>query len=125
MILRELRLDKLKIGRGLRAVRYEEKIRIKDNSSPVKKCWERKQRQKRKNYIVEKKVNYYNSFWAKQVIEDIRVKEGVIDRMLIKRERDIQKQIVDGRIRDARYNNKYKEIDLGEQVYRVNEVDRT
>lgn len=45
--------------------------------------------------------------------------------MLIKRERDIQKQIVDGRIRDARYNNKYKEIDLGEQVYRVNEVDRT
>lgn len=62
-------------------------------------------------------MNYYNSFWAKQVIEDIRVKEGVIDRMLIKRERDIQKQIVDGRIRDARYNNKYKEIDLGEQVY--------
>lgn len=70
-------------------------------------------------------MNYYNSFWAKQVIEDIRVKEGVIDRMLIKRERDIQKQIVDGRIRDARYNNKYKEIDLREQVYRVNEVDRT
>lgn len=62
-------------------------------------------------------MNYYNSFWAKQVIEDIRVKEEVIDRMLIKRERDIQKQIVDGRIRDARYNNKYKEIDLGEQVY--------
>lgn len=56
-------------------------------------------------------MNYYNSFWAKQIIEDIRVKEGVIDRMLIKRERDIQKQIVDGRIRDARYNNKYKEID--------------
>lgn len=62
-------------------------------------------------------MNYYNSFWAKQVIEDIRVKEEVIDRMLIKRERDIQKQIVDGKIRDARYNNKYKEIDLGEQVY--------
>lgn len=70
-------------------------------------------------------MNYYNSFWAKQVIEDIRVKKGVLDRMLIKRERDIQKQIVDGRIRDVRYNNKYKEIDLGEQVYRVNEVDRT
>lgn len=70
-------------------------------------------------------MNYYNLSWAKQVIEDIRVKGGIIERMLIKRERDIQKQIVDGRIRDARYNSKYKEIDLGEQVYQVNEVDRT
>lgn len=87
MILRELGLDKLKIGRGLRVVRYEEKIRIKNNSSPVKKCWEEKAKAKKKNYIVEKKVNYYNSFWAKQVIEDIRVKGGIIERMLIKRER--------------------------------------
>lgn len=48
MILRELGLDKLKIGRGLRVVRYEKKIRIKDNSSPVKKCWEEKAKAKKK-----------------------------------------------------------------------------
>lgn len=36
-------------------MRYEEKIRIKDNSSPVKKCWEEKAKAKKKELYSREK----------------------------------------------------------------------
>lgn len=48
-----------------------------------------------------------------EAIEDVRENEKDKERMLIERERNIQRQVVDVRIREARYNCKYKNVDLG------------
>lgn len=45
-------------------------------------------------------------------IENMNENERDKERIIIKRERDIQKQIVDMRIKEAKYNSRYKDIDL-------------
>lgn len=45
-------------------------------------------------------------------IENMNENERDKKRIIIERERDIQKQIVDMRIKEAKYNSRYKDIDL-------------
>lgn len=52
LILRELRLNKLKIGWRIRELRHEEKIRTKENNSLTKICWqERKKRWWKERFV--------------------------------------------------------------------------
>jgi len=41
--MRELGMDKLKVGWGLRARKYEEKIKSGNTGNLVRECWEEKQ----------------------------------------------------------------------------------
>lgn len=41
-ILRKLRIEKLKVKWGIRAIKYKEKIRGKGENNWLKKCWRKK-----------------------------------------------------------------------------------
>jgi len=58
LVLRELGLEKLKIRWGIRAMRFDEKIREKgeDNS---KKCWAEKKSMEKKELYSRKREKYY------------------------------------------------------------------
>ena len=48
--------------------------------------------------------------WRSKAIEDMRDKDIDIEKMIREREEDIQRQLDESRIRGARYNKRYKEI---------------
>lgn len=54
VIRRELGLEKLKINWGLRALKYEEKIREKEDNELLKVCWKKKKQQGTKRYTAKK-----------------------------------------------------------------------
>jgi len=43
VIMRELVMDKLKVGWGLRVKKYEEKIKSGNTGNLIRECWEKKQ----------------------------------------------------------------------------------
>ncbi|XP_020297358.1 uncharacterized protein LOC109861916 [Pseudomyrmex gracilis] len=120
LLRRELDLGKLKIKWGTRAVRYDMRVRDFEENSLVKKCWWEKRDLKRKDLYSKEKERYYNSKgWSVEAIEE-SYKEGKdVESMMIERERDMQKQMEEGKIREARYNKRYKEwsIDIGKPRY--------
>jgi len=58
LIIRKLGLEKLKVRWGkLRALKFEEKIRGREENNLLKICWNEKINRKKKIYIVGKKKN--------------------------------------------------------------------
>lgn len=75
-------------------------------------CWQEKELAVKKELYSREKASYYNrKDWAMKAIEDVKENGKDKKRILIKK-RDIQRQVVDMRIRKAIYNSKYKNIDL-------------
>lgn len=73
IIQRELRMDKLKVGWGIRAVRYEEKVRNSQIGSLLAICWKEKKVDKIKDkYSLERKEYYKQLGWELEDIEEIR-----------------------------------------------------
>lgn len=61
LILRELELEKLKIIWGLKAIKFEERIRDKEKRDLLKVCWREKTTIKNKDLcVVKKRGKYYN-----------------------------------------------------------------
>lgn len=127
VILRELGLEKLKIRWGLRAVEFEEKIRRKSEDDLVKKCWlEKEEVAKRepcnKDLYSSEKAKYYNrNGWSPKAIEGMRTQGIDIIKEIRVRERDIQLQMIEGKIREAKYNKKFKEIVADRPSYLLKE----
>ncbi|KYM93610.1 hypothetical protein ALC62_15968 [Cyphomyrmex costatus] len=111
IIMRELAMDKLKIGWGIRARRYEEKIRKGFTGGWVRECWEEKQNYHWEDRYGSERESYYNrNGWG---IGNSRITDNEQDNLeteIIDRERDVQMQWEDSRIGKARYNKKYKEL---------------
>lgn len=59
IISRELGMDKLKIGWGLRARKFEERMEIKEESL-IRKCWEEKKRNRWEDRYGKERERYYN-----------------------------------------------------------------
>lgn len=75
-------------------MRYEEKTRIKKSNSLMKICWQEKGKAEKKELYSREKANYYNKKeWAVEAIEDVRENEKDKERMLIERERNIQRVV--------------------------------
>jgi len=87
-------------------LKFEEKIRGREENNLLKICRNEKMSRKKKIYIVEKKNNILINGWALETIEEWRNKDGYYIGMIIRRENDIQKQGDESRIREARYNKK-------------------
>lgn len=105
-------MDKLRVGWGIKARRNEEKIkrgrreRQRNGAGKKKNQWDVWIDMGRKGKV---------SIIEMGGIEDIEVKYNERDNLeteLINREKDIQRQWQEGRISNARYNMKYKEIEV-------------
>lgn len=111
IITRELRMDRLRVGWGLRARRYEEKILEESEASILKNCWREKEKHKWRDIYSKEREKYYNrNGWGIDVLENLRREGYNMEEELIGRERDIQRQWEDGRIATAKYNKRYREI---------------
>ncbi|KYQ58106.1 hypothetical protein ALC60_02913 [Trachymyrmex zeteki] len=93
IIMRELTMEKMRVGWGIRARRFEQRIKLGGVPTPQgilgRECWEEKE----------------NNGWG---IEAREVKGGSEDfEELVNKERDLR-QWEEGKIRNARYNVRYK-----------------
>jgi len=92
VITRELVMDKLRAGWGIRARRYEEKVKKGEAGGIVKLCWKEKEEYGWKDGYGREREKYYNrNGWG---IEASEVKEGgeKLEIELINREREVQRQ---------------------------------
>lgn len=88
-------MDKLRIGIrwGIRAMRYEEKLRRSREENIIKKCWREIVKGKREEtYGKERKSFYIGNGWGLEAIENIRNEDIKLEESIVKRERDQQRQ---------------------------------
>lgn len=111
IIMRELRMDKLSAGWGIRARRYEEKVKEYKEESLVKLCWKEKEESKWKDRYSKERTKYYNrNGWGTEAVETMRNEGKEIEAELITREREVQRQWEGNKILEAKYNKKYTEL---------------
>ncbi|KYM98815.1 hypothetical protein ALC62_10462 [Cyphomyrmex costatus] len=111
IIMRELAMDKLKIGWGIIARRYEEKIRKGFTGDWVRECWEEKQNYHWEDRYGSERESYYNrNGWGIGNSRLMDNEQGNLETEIIDRETEVQMQWEDSRIGKARYNKKYKEL---------------
>lgn len=113
IISRELMMDKLRVGWGIRARRYENRIKEGRAGEIVKECWWEKENYNWNDTYGKERKRYYNrNGWG---IEAKEIREDVGDNLeieLIDKERDTQRQWEDEKIAKARYNRIYRRIGL-------------
>lgn len=107
IIRRELNIDKLRIEWGIRARRFEERIKELDESRWVKKCWMEKEERSWKELYGKERESYYNrNGWGREA-EEVKESKNKLEFLLREREKDIQKQEIDSKLKEARYNRRY------------------
>jgi len=71
LMIKELGIEKLKIEWGIRARKYEEKIRIMEEDRWVKMCWKEKQKDGWKDLYGKERERYYNrNEWGTIAIDE-------------------------------------------------------
>lgn len=84
-------MEKLRIGWGIRAKKYEEKILSMENGRWVKICWEEKKQEAWKDLYGKERESYYNrNAWGLGAIEGRNQEERKLIKELRTRDRDIQ-----------------------------------
>ena len=111
LVTRELGLGKLRVEWGIRARRYEEKIEEMGEERWVKMCWREKRRDGWKGVYGKEREKYYNrNGWGVSAIDSMPRAERNLIEELRERESDVQAQEEESRIKEARYNRRYKEF---------------
>jgi len=106
---------KLRVTWGLRAKRYEERLKLGIAGSIAKDCWEEKRRYNCEDSYGEERDRYLNRIgWEADVEERAEWSKEEIEKWIIERERSILKKEEEERIRNTRYNPRYKEIEVTE-----------
>lgn len=128
LITREFGVEKQKIRWGIRARKFEEKIKNMEENRWVKICWEEKERIGwKEQYGIEREKYYNRNGWGIEA-QEVRGGDGGLAEELVIREIDLQRQREEGKIREAKYNKRYKEIILeGSKIKyweRVGELNR-
>lgn len=112
---RELGIKNLLVDWGIRAIRYEERGRSKEEGNFVKMCWEEKDatmERKRDLYSEERESFYNNLGWGTAAINTWNREESNMEGIIKCRIIDIQNQTVNSKIDKARYNLRYKGIEV-------------
>jgi len=85
VITREFGVDKLRVGWGIRAKRFEERIK-KSEETIIKSCWRKKEANEWKDlYERERKGFYERNGWR---IEEISREKDNVEEEIISRERE-------------------------------------
>lgn len=121
LVKKELGLEKLKVRSGIKARKYEGKVRNMDEKKWVKVCWRKKQEQGWTNLYGREREKFYNNGWGLAAVDEMNREERDMVRELKEKKEDVQRQEDDRRIREAKFNREYKnmiEIDR-EQIYGI------
>ncbi|XP_024883228.1 uncharacterized protein LOC112461981 [Temnothorax curvispinosus] len=113
MIREETKRDKERISAGRRAMKYEEKLERGEGNEIARECWREireMDRKKKSKWEEERKSFYERRGYAVKEIERKRGEGWSSIEELTERDRDIQIQEKDERIRESRYNKWYKEV---------------
>lgn len=111
LIYAETKIEKLKIGWGGRAIRFEEKVSKLGEERLTKMCWLEKREGEAKSGYCKDRKNYLNNLGFSELeIVNMRNREEQIEEILVRRDRDIEKQLIEGKIREAKYNRRFGEI---------------
>lgn len=102
LMSRELGLKKLRIGWGLRAMKFEEKIRAEKEDRWLNKCWLDKDKNNWEDMYSNERELYYNrNGWGVQAIEGIRAAGGDIKSELVHRDWEVQRQMEKNRLMET------------------------
>lgn len=111
IILKKLGLEAMRIRCGLWAREFEKKVKEKSEENLMKICWREKENLVKKELYSRQKERYYNrNGWSTEAIEEMNNRGIDICRIIRERERDIQGQTIEGKIREANYNKRYREL---------------
>lgn len=119
VILKELKLEKLKIDWGLRATRYEKRSRESKDKNLIRLCWMEKDKiikGKGDLHRMERERYYNDKGWSSAVIKELNGEGRDMEGQIRIREQDIQGQIINSKIAKARYNKRYREIGLSNEA---------
>jgi len=111
IISRELGLMKLNAIWGIRAIRYEERIRIGRAGKLAKECWAEKKQYRWKDRYGEEKEKFLNNVgWDTNVEERSEWNREEKEKEIIERVKDKMRREEEERIMKSRYNTIYKGI---------------
>lgn len=116
VITRELDLDRQGIEWSIRAMRYEARIREMKKEALAKKYWEEKRSMKIKElYSMEREMFYNKNGWSLIAKENFLLESSKnlsisMERKIKLRSKNTQKQMEEGKIREAKYNKRYRKI---------------
>lgn len=92
-------------------MRYEQKVASSDKRRFIRQFWEEKMEGGwRDTYGREREEFYNRNGQGTEFVEKIRNEAGNLEGEIVGRERDIQRQWERGKIEQATYNKRYKEI---------------
>lgn len=117
IIYREACIGKMKIEWAIRAVKFEEKISKVGEDRLIKMCWKEKLVEKatdklKSTYNKERK-QYYNNVGLSEIeVQNMIERNRNVHKETERRDRDIERQTIDMKIREAKYNRNYKEFSV-------------
>jgi len=100
LIMRELRMDKLRVGWGNRARKYEEKVEMGMPGRIAKECWREKHQYGWRDRYGKGREEYYinKNGWGTGAWEITEGRKEEMERELISKERELQRQEEESRI---------------------------
>ncbi|XP_077277120.1 uncharacterized protein LOC143905535 [Temnothorax americanus] len=128
LISRELGMSKLRIGWGIRALKFEDKVREADDVRWIKKCWLEKESNDWNDRYGKEREKYFNrNGWSVVAVEALRREGRNLVKEMRNRDTDVQRQLEESKILESRYNKKYRELnkDLeGPSYLRMDNIDK-
>ncbi|XP_071055483.1 uncharacterized protein [Onthophagus taurus] len=110
IVREEVKVDKLRVEAGKRAVRFEERVEGRSQCKILGECWKEIKAGKG-GYGQRGREEYFRRVGYSVKAIDDRRREGIeMWKELESRDRDVQRQERRGQIRESRYNPKYEEI---------------
>ncbi|KAI4483424.1 hypothetical protein M0802_013408 [Mischocyttarus mexicanus] len=111
IILEETKRDKIRIGAGQRALRFEEGVRKAKGRTLVKESLKEKEKGIGRTRNGKEKEDFFkrNGF-SQRGIDHLRQQKADVNMLIKERNREIQGQIQNNKIREARYNPRFERL---------------
>lgn len=109
--MREIGMEKLRVGWGIRATRFEERGLHGMGGNIIRQCWKEKEEGGWMDRYGKERREYYNRNGLElEAVDRIRREGGELEVELLHREKETQKKWEEVRIEKSKYNERYKEI---------------
>lgn len=110
IVREEVKGWKLKIEAGRRAVKYEERMRDREECKILLECWRERNKKKEGGIWNDREQYYKRNGYASEEVERIRGSGYVLTEELKMRDRDVEMQERLERIRESRYHRNYEKL---------------
>lgn len=111
IVYKETCVRKMIKGWSNGALKYERKIDAQKEERLTRLYLEEKNEEGGKELYSKEREKFFNSLdFSIVVVKDMKIRDIVIENIIEKRRNDIENKIIHARIRDTRYNPRYREI---------------